>query len=900
MRRDVVLTLDRGTKLGPYEILEPIGAGGMGEVYKARDTRLGRTIAVKVCAAQFSERFEREARAIAALNHPHICALYDVGPDYLVMELIEGPTLAARIGQGALPLEEALAFATQIAEALEAAHEKGIVHRDLKPGNIKLTAEGKVKVLDFGLAKALDNDSPASADPRSSPTLTLSPTRAGMILGTAGYMSPEQARGHVVDKRADIWAFGVVLYEMLTGRLTFAGETISDTLAAVLKTDPDWSALAPETPTAIRRLLRRCLVRDRRRRLRDIGDALVEIEEARTEAPPSMPASAAKSSGLLPWAVAGALAIALAVSTVFLLRKPASVSRPLLQLNAEPAPGAVVAPHIARGGLAISPDGRRLVFRVRGADGKTRLGVRLLDQSQLTTLPGTEDANSPFFSPDGQWIAFFADGKLKKIATEGGAPVTLCDAPISVGGSWGDDGNIIACLGLTTGLSRIPSAGGVPTPVTVLSQDKGELRHSFPQVLPGSQEVLFTSYRVAGGFREPQIEVLSLRSGERKTIRGGFFGRYLPSGHLVYVHQNTLFAAPFDVRRMALTGSPKPMLAEISNAQDRGAEIDFSQTGTVVCFSGMPDSMEAIFWLASGGKLQPLVTTPGVYSSPRFSPDGKRLAFSLDDSHGNEDIWVRDLERETASRLTFLPGANQAPLWTPDSRNIIFLSEGSPAPGIYAVRADRSGEPQRLAEMQGRMLPHSISPDGKRLAGLHPFSGGLELWTASLENDGDQLRLGKPEAFLRSRFITIFPVFSPDGHWLAYASNESGTREIYVRPFPGPGGGVQVSSGGGHFPIWSRNGRELFFRGADMRLMVVEYTVRGDSFTAGKPHVWSEQPMLDLTSPPIPTYDLAPDGKRLAVILYADGTAEQKPITHVTFLLNFFDELRRRVPTGNQ
>jgi len=888
---DAVTILDRGAKLGPYEILEPLGAGGMGEVYKARDTRLDRIVAVKISAAQFTERFEREARAVAALNHPHICTLYDVGPDYLVMEFVDGPTLADRMAAGPIEMEEALAMSRQIAEALEAAHEKGIVHRDLKPANVKLTGSGQVKVLDFGLAKALDPET--GADPRSSPTLTLSATRAGVIVGTAAYMSPEQARGTAADKRADIWSFGVVLYEMLSGRQLFGGETVSDTLAGVLKTDPDWRALPASTPASIRRLLRRCLQRDRKKRLRDIADAIMEIDDASVE--PEAPAVpiAAQKSRLWPWAAAGGLAIALAATIVF--RVPAPVARPLIRLSAELGPDVVMASKTYRGGLAMSPDGQRLVFPIRGADGKIRLGVRRLDQNEVTTLAGTEGAEDPFFAPDGQWIAFFADHKLKKIAAEGGVPATLCDASVNLGGSWGDDGNIIATLGLTSGLSRIPSAGGAPTPATVLHQEKGELRHSWPQVLPGSQAVLFTSYNVAGGFREPSIEVLSFRNGERKTLRGGFFARYLPSGHVVFIHQNTLFAALFDLGRLALAGPPQAILADIGNSMDRGGEFDFSQTGTFVCLTGKVDS-QSIFGLDSAGKTLPLYPVPGIYGSPRFSPDGSRLAFSAEDVQGNQDIWVQDLQRGATSRLTFLSGPTESPVWTPDSRNIIFASSNAAAPGIYSIRADRSGEPQRLADIRARMVPNAISPDGKRLAGFQTLAGGgTEIWTAPFEG-GDHPRLGKPETFLRSAFIKISPSFSPDGRWLAYSSNESGTTEVYVVPFLGPGGGVQVSSGGGREPIWSPNGHELFFRGPDLRMMVVAYTTRGDSFVAGKPGVWSEQRLLDLSSPPIPTFDLAPDGKRFAVVLYKDGTTEQKPITHVTFLLNFFDELRRRMP----
>jgi serine/threonine-protein kinase len=863
----------------------------MGEVYKARDTRLDRIVAIKICAAQFSERFEREARAIAALNHPNVCALYDVGSDYLVMEFVDGPTLANRIAAAPIEIDEALAIAGQIAEALQAAHEKGIVHRDLKPANVKLTAAGQVKVLDFGLAKAFDPDT--GADPQSSPTLTLSATRAGVILGTAAYMSPEQARGIAADKRADIWAFGVVLYEMLARRQLFAGDTVSDTLAGVLKTNPDWSALPTATPASIRRLLRRCLQRDRKLRLHDIGDALLEIGDAREETEAPVSSAAAKPSRLWPWIAAVALAVVLLAASV--LYSPAPAAGRLMRLSAELGPDAVMESNNPRGGLAISPDGTRIVFRNRGADGKVRLGVRLLDQSEVTTLAGTEGAVDPFFSPDGQSLAFFADGKLKKIASQGGVPVTLCDAPLDLGGSWGDDGNIIAALSLVGGLSRIPSAGGAPVPATVLNEEKGELRHSWPQVLPGSHAVLFSAYSVAGGFRDPNIEIQSFANGERKTLRRGFFARYLPSGHLVYVRQNTLFAAPFDLASLTLRGSPQAVLADINEGMDSGAGFDYSRGGTFVYLNAIAEP-QSIFWLDRAGKNEPIYPVPGRYGGPRFSPDGNRLAFAATDVQGNQDIWVQDLQRKTTSRLTFLPGPNTAPVWTPDNRSILFLSDNATAPGIYSIRADRSGEPRRLSDTKGRMVPSTISPNGKRLAGVLPLAGGgTEIWTAPLE-EGENPRLGPPETFLRSPFIKINPSFSPDTRWLAYNSGESGTTEVYVRPFPGPGAGVQISTGGGRQPMWSQNQRELFFQDLGARIMVVEYTARGDSFIAGTPRLWSERRLLSLVSPPVPTLDLAPDGQRFAVILYQNGTAEQKPVTRVTLLLNFFDELKRRAP----
>ncbi len=891
------MPLSAGTRLGPYEIIAPIGAGGMGEVYRAKDTELDREVAIKVLPDALARdperlaRFKREAKVLASLNHPHIGHIYGVESQALVMELVEGETL-----KGPLPIETALNCARQIAEALEAAHEKGIVHRDLKPANIMVTPAGLVKVLDFGLAMAAQEPS-ATGDPAESPTETLSPTRAGVILGTAAYMSPEQARGATVDKRTDIWAFGVVLYEMLAGKRAFSGESVTDILAGVLRAEPDWSALPAATPLRIRKLLRRCLERDRTQRLQAIGEARIAIDAPEEDVRP-LPAAGRP----WPWA-AVALAMAFAVTAGagwWRASRPAPLNS-LMRLRLELGPD-IKAERPAGGGfLALSPDGTLLAVIVRGADGETRLATRRLDQSQTTPLAGTEDASSPFFSPDGQWIAFHADRKIKKISVRGGAAVTLCDASGWITGSWGDDGNIVAPLGWGTGLSRIPSAGGVPTPLTQLNHERGEMRHAWPQVLPGSRAVLFTTGHLNQTFDDADIEVVSLKTGERTTLHhGGFFARYLPSGHLVWVHQNTLYAAPFDLGRLALTGDPQPVVEDVDNAEDMGGNFSFSQTGIFVYGSGNGGLPRSIFWLDSTGRTRPLHPAPGLYGFPRFSPDGKRLAFSVGDGHNHEDIWVQDLARDTASRVTLLPGQNRWPVWTPDGRNLVFWSSNPAAPGIYWIRADGTGVAQRLTDGKTWQMPQSISPDGKRLAMTQTStSGGVEIRTAPVEGDAGHLRLGRAEPFLQTPFVTILPAFSPDGRWLAYFSDEPGKEGLWVVPFPGPGGGWLVSSSGSD-PVWSRGslgvGRELFFLADFRTIMVAGYTARGDVFEFDKPRVWSQHPLLDLGSPPVGTYDLAPDGKRFAVVLNADGTAEPKPITHLTFLLNFFDELRRRVP----
>jgi serine/threonine-protein kinase len=753
---------------------------------------------------------------------------------------------------------------------------------------VKVTPDGVVKLLDFGLAKAAEGPI-AGGNPSDSPTQTISATRAGVILGTAAYMSPEQARGAAVDKRADIWAFGCVLYEMLSGKQAFHGETTSDILAAVLKEEPDWNRIPAKTQP----LLRRCLAKDPKHRLRDIGDAMPLLDRVPELGP--RPAH--------PWAWIGVAAFALAffVAAVGWWRstRPAPL-RQLMQLSAELPPHSTIELLAAGEHLAISPDGMRIVVGVHDlASGKNHMVTRRLDQGEFTPLSGASIARTPFFSPDGQWIAFFADGQLKKISVQGGSPVTLCDAPNPTGGSWGDDGHIIAALNGAEGiLSRISSSGGVPTPVTELNKKNGEIAQRAPQVLPGSEAVLFTSSR---GSEDEDIDVLSFKTGKRKTIhRGGFSGRYLATssdaGYLVYMHQDTLFAAPFDLRSLAVTGAPQPVVEDVAVSGHLGmaANFDCSRTGTFVYASrkGQSSSL-SIFWLNGAGEVQPLHLTPGSYRWPRFSPDGQRLAFEIETGPLRSDIWVKDLERDTTSRLTSLPGENLIPVWTPDGRGIVFEQFGSAAPGMYWIRADGSGELLRLTKGKPRQFPNSFSPDGKWLA-FHQLTDGRisEVWTAAVEDDREHPRLGKAEPFVRMPFHAYEPVFSPDGRWLAYHSYETGRFEVYVRPFPGPGARQQISTGGGIRPIWSRHGQELFFLDADRRIMVARYAVNGDSFVAEKPQVWSARRITGFG------YDVAPDGKRVAALLYSDGTSEAKPSNQVTVLLNFFDELRRRAPAG--
>jgi Tol biopolymer transport system component len=874
-----------GQQIGPYVVTELLGAGGMGEVYRARDTKLERSVAIKVLPAALAQdperlaRFEREAKVLAALNHPNIAQIYGIEDRALVIELVDGQTL-----QGPLPIETALNYAKQIADALEAAHEKGIIHRDLKPANIMVTPEGVVKVLDFGLAAVAQSSDPSK--PANSPTLTISPTRAGMILGTAAYMSPEQAAGKPVDKRADIWSFGVVLWEMLTGKGLFGGETISHTLAAVLTKEPDLR----QVPVKTRRLLQSCLEKNPRRRLRDIGDVGLLLEEG--EPPTTAPSRSLLGS--MGWiAIASVAIVAAGVAGWGWWRATRPRERPLVRLNVDwGADISLPSPTAAGSSVALSPDGMRLVFVARVSGGQPRLFTRKLDQPQATELPGTEQAVAPFFSPDGQWIGFSVGRETSKISVEGGAVVPLAGDVEAPASSWAEDGIIVGHLG--RGLVRIPFGGGAPTPLTQLTG--GELLHAYPEILPGGKAVMFVSYQGAGP-DAATIEAVSLMDHRQKILMpGGASPHYAPNGYLIYVQKGTLFAVAFDPDKLETHGNAVPILDDVGLSPSGSGEFDISGapsgSGTLVYRSGRAlggTGMLTIQWLNAAGKKEPLLAKPGFYATPRLSPNGKRLALQVTEVAG-ENLWVYDPQRDAMTRLTFGGGAYLEPIWSPDGRYVVF---GSLTKGIFWTRADGAGQPQTLTQSKGYQVPWSFTPDGKWLA-YYELAGGGQIWTVPVEDQDGQLKAGKPEQFLKNQFNDIGSAFSPDRHWLAYTSNESGKDEVYVRVFPQPasgqGGKWQISNSGGTQPAWSRSGRELFYRVGD-QIMAANYTVNGDTFVAEKPRVWIAK--LGGVE-----WDLAPNGKRVAVLTPADTTEAPKQEHEVVLLLNFFDELRRRVTTG--
>jgi Tol biopolymer transport system component len=937
-RRIPPLAIAPGTRLGPYEITAQLGVGGMGEVYRARDTRLKRDVALKILPESFAAdpdrlaRFQREAEVLASLNHPHIAAIYGIEESKdvraLVMELVEGETLAERIARGRLPLDDALHIGKQIGEALEAAHEQGIVHRDLKPANIKITSAETVKVLDFGLAKLAQPEhttqAGTAASPSMSPTIT-SPalmTGVGVLLGTAAYMSPEQAKGRPADKRSDIWAFGCVLYEMLTGERPFDGEDVTDVLVSVLGREPvHLESLPDDVPVAIRTLIRRCLEKERRRRIQDIAAALFVIDETAnlvTRIEVSVPAQpdASAVQPLIEAAVASAVVaergrleksarsrllvvgvvtwlagIAIAAASIwFALRAPTErVSRLTIATSAATA----LAVNGIDRDLAVTPDGSRVVYV--GNNG-AELFVRPLDSLESTSVY-KGGPRGPFVSPDGQWIAFMDGGNvLRKVAITGGPAVTIVNVDgSSRGATWMPDGTIVFATALAaTGLQRVSAAGGSASSLTRPDREHGEGDHVWPEVLPGGQAVLFTIFPSTGNVDGAQIAVIDLKTRTQKVlVRGGSNAQYVSSGHLVYTVGNTLRAVPFDPVTLETHGAPVPVVAEVASTgaiPSGGADAAIAEDGTLAYIRGAAGaiSRRSLVWVDRQGREASIAAPNRAYYHTRISPDGSRIATWANDQES--DIWMWDLTRLTLTRATFTPGLDLFPVWSPDGRRLFFSSEREGARNLFSEASDGSGTVERLTRSPEQQNATAVTPDGARL-----------IFTQTTPNTGDdvmqiELRGNRTiTALVQSPFTERNAAVSPDGHWLAYEANDSGEFQIYVRPYPDVNSGHwQISTGGGTRPLWSHNGQELFYVSPTDAIMRVSVE-RGSSWTATTPTIIVKEGYV--TAAAIVTgrnYDVSADGQRF--LMLKPATDPNVSSSQIVVVQHFDQELKRLVP----
>ena len=895
------MPLTTGSRLGSYDVTAAIGAGGMGEVYRAHDAKLGRDVALKILPEAFARdaerlaRFQREAKVLASLNHPNIGGIYgfeDSGATHaLVMELVEGPTLADRIQQGPINVDEALRIAKQICEALEYAHERGVVHRDLKPANIKVSADDRVKILDFGLAKAVQGEA-REIDAANSPTITRMATQAGVILGTAAYMSPEQAKAKPVDRRADIWAFGCVFYEMLAARQAFSGETVTDTLAAVIKEEPDWSRLPKDTPLRVRVLLHRCLQKEPMQRLRDIGDARIAIDEAVSGAPLEAP-----TPGEVGWlgtrqgqtillAAACVIFAAIAGLCAWFL-KPAAL-RPVTRAVVELPAGQRLA---GLDGIAVtfSPDGSEFAYVATAAEAASpQIYLRSTDSTNARAIPGTEGATNPFFSPDGQWLGFFANRKLKKVPVSGGAAQDLADAEIPLGASWSGQG-MIAFSNFFAGFLQVPDVGGTPEPVT---HERGDISQGWPEFLPGGKAVLFAASPDTADWTNSSIGAQRAGASERTNLLPGTVPRFEPPGYLIFAHAGNLMAVPFDPGRVEVKGAAVPMVQGVLESRATGAaQYSLSDTGSLLYVSGdLQAGQSHLVWVTRNGTEQVVPVPARAYFNPRLSPDGRRLA--VDITERETQIWLYDFARDILTRFTFDGTSNQYPTWTPDGKRIAYRSnqeEGTR--GVFWKIADGSGNEERLTigEHKQMQTPNSWSPNGQLLAFMSPGANkGQDIWTLEMSDH-------KEQPFVSAGVVTGAPEFSPDGHWLVYVSDESGRREVYVQPFPGPGGKWQISSGGGTEPVWNPNGRELFFRSGD-KMMAVDIAT-APPFSAGKPRVLFEG-SYKASPVTFPNYTVSPDGQRFLMLKPVDQ-AQTAP-TQINIVVNWTEELKRLVPSGSK
>ncbi len=905
------MSVNPGTRFGPYEILSPIGAGGMGEVYRARDTRLDRIVAIKVLPthladrSELRERFEREAKTIASLNHPHICTLFDIGrqdgTDYLVMEYLEGETLAHRLQKGPLPLEQTLQYGVEMSDALDKAHRKGITHRDLKPGNIMLTKTG-TKLLDFGLAKLKQEAAPVDAQMTELPTVSEPLTAHGAIVGTLQYMAPEQLEGKEVDARTDIFAFGAVVYEMATGKKAFEGKSQASLIAKILETDPlPMASLAPMTPPALDRVVKRCLAKDPDDRWQSVRDLEAELKWIAERGSHSGSVTATTLKRTPPFgprtliAGLGALLLAAAIASLVmwnLKSAPKSsekhVTRFTITLPPDQHLGVLTSGDAGRA-LAISPDGLHLVYDAWEGSNieNSQIYLRSMDSLQAKPIPGTKGGGRPFFSPDGQWVAFFADGKLKKVSLSGEEPQTICDATREDGGaSWSTQGALT--LGARGGygsgvISQISAGDCTPRPLTHLGQ--GEVVQAWPEILPGGKAVIFASGTNSANWANAQIAVEAIGSGERKNlVQGGMQPRYAPSGHLVYAQGGGLKAIPFDAQRLTVNGTSVPVVDNVMQSTVWGdAQYSVSDTGTLVYVPQLI-ALTTMVWVDRNGKEQPLAAPVHAYLQPRISPDGQRVAVGITEQ--DSEVWIYDLSRGTLGRFTFEGKNNLVPYWTPDGKSVAFVSNMEGPRNLFWQHANGSGGLERLSTSQDLQIPSSWSPDGQSLAFTDLNAAtGFDIWVLRL---GDR----KAQPFLQTQFNEREPQFSPDGRWIAYSSDESGRYEIYVQPFPGPGGKWQISTDGGREVLWNRNGRELFYRNRS-KLMAVPITTQ-PNFSAGTPKALFEGDYQMLPAQSTPNYDVSADGQRFLMLKAVEQPAQ------INVVLNWFEELKQKVPAGGK
>ena len=870
-------------------------------MYRARDTKLSRDIALKVLHELVAEnrdrlsRFTREAQLLASLNHPNIAAIYGVeeasGGLALVLEYVDGETLADRINRGPIPLAETLRISLQISQALESAHEKGIIHRDLKPANVKITSDGTVKVLDFGLAKALQDESSNSSPSLSqSPTVSLGATNAGTILGTAGYMSPEQARGKPVDRRTDIWAFGVVLYEMLSARRVFEGETMTDTLVNLLERDPDWNQLPSRTPVSLRKLLQRCLTKNPKDRLQAIGDARTQLEELLANPVEQSnvvePARYPSWKKVLPWAL-----VPVALAAGFFLRPPEKPNTPVVSQFEYPLPPNHFLAHASRTALDVSPDGRKLAF-IGFAPNTTqtprRIFVRNLDRWDTVAVPGTENAVSVFFSPDGQSIGFQQGRQIKKVSIAGGAPTIVVErldnqgnewGPPSI--TWGKNGNIVFSHSLGAGLSVVRDTGGEPEQLTTLDEKTHESSHRLPHFLPDGNAVLFTTLKyttITPDWKLAQVWVKPLNGDRKLLLDNAMDARYAGNGTLIFARQAKLFAVHFDPATLSVSGNPVQVLDGVNHALygstgtawTGAAQYSVSENGTLFYAPGSiePPLLTALNWVDRTGKVTPITgPRPMFRFAARVLPDGKRVAFS--EVHLNKDIWVFDSTRGTEDRVTF-EGQNAFPIWSPDSSKMAFRSDRSGPLGIYIAQATNPREVVQLTPGP-QDVPSSWTADGKELAFTRGFSatgGNTDIYVASVD------RPMEARPLIATNANENFPEFSPDGKWLAYISNESGRATLYVQPYPGPGMRVTVTGQGPTEPAWSKNSSELFYR-SGAQILSVRYRVSGAEFIPEKPVVLFSQPPVIGGTTVRASYDVASDGRFLLNQASPEGVADR-------------------------